>query len=144
MNPACDGMKYTEETGDIDVGSGTPVDFYHVEEVVPRNFGECTTNILGSSVMFTCNATTGCVDEHVYIDAAAGEVLPATPDCTGDVKYVMPICNGCNDYDWGSMSAVWDAAECGATATEETTTEEPATTEEPQSTLTEREVLYTN
>merc|ERR1712039_768684 len=73
--------------------------------------------------MFTCNAETGCVDEHVYIDAAAGEVLPETPDCSGDVKYVMPICNGCNDYDWGSMMATWDSAQCGMTWAPVDTTE---------------------
>merc|ERR1719325_182694 len=95
MNEGCETMKYDESV---------PL-FYHVEEVLTRPIGECTTNILGSSVIFTCEGD--YINEHVYIDASQGPV-PIEPDCSGELMYIMPTENGCNKYVWGSMSAVWD------------------------------------
>ena len=70
-----------------------------------RSIGECTTNVLGSSVIFTCEGDQ--INEKVYHDATKGPV-PEIPDCTGDLKYVMPIQNGCNNYEWGNMLMTWD------------------------------------
>merc|ERR1712048_1332591 len=66
--------------------------------------GVCTTNVIGSSVKFACE--NGVIQEHVFIDATAGNA-PKTPDCSGPKKYVMPIKNGCNNYNWGNMYMAW-------------------------------------
>merc|ERR1719433_2643910 len=87
--------------------------FYHVEEVLTRPIGECTTNVLGSSVIFTCEGD--YINEHVYIDASTNPNFPETPDCSGELLYVMPIRNECNAYDWGSMLATWDGYCVGST-----------------------------
>merc|ERR1719285_369677 len=110
MTEGCADMAYTAETGVVTMGPETPgmtssTNFYHVDEVLNRPIGECTTNVLGSSVMFTCEGD--YINEHVYHDASLGPV-PVVPDCSGDVLYVMPIGNGCNTYSWGTMLALWD------------------------------------
>lgn len=63
------------------------------------------SQVIGSSVIFKCDK--GVIQEHVFIDASAGKA-PKEADCSGDVKYVMPIKNGCNNYDWGSMYMAWE------------------------------------
>jgi len=84
----------------------TPDDaIYHVNEELTRTVGVCTTNVLGSSVIFTCEGD--YIAEHVFIDASQGPA-PEEPDCSGDLLYTMPIYNGCNDYSWGSMLMVWE------------------------------------
>merc|ERR1719242_1331830 len=100
MNEGCETMMYPEDQATMEWGTS----FYHVDEVLTRPIGECTTNVLGSSVIFTCEGD--YINEHVYIDASTG-AAPETPDCSGDVLYVMPIRNTCNSYDWGSMDATW-------------------------------------
>merc|ERR1719242_1370251 len=110
MNAGCETMMYPEEYATIpwaDVPEGyTPsTNYYHVEEVLTRPIGECTTNVIGSSVIFVCMGD--YIAEHVYIDASQG-AAPEIPDCSGDLMYTMPIYNGCTGYTWGSMKAVWD------------------------------------
>merc|ERR1719195_853138 len=110
MTPECADMAFTEETGVVVMGAPTEgmtssTNFYHVNEVLTRPIGECTTNVLGSSVIFTCEGD--YINEHVYIDASTNPDVPETPDCSGEVMYVMPIKNECNSYSWGSMLAVW-------------------------------------
>merc|ERR1719450_421131 len=56
MNAGCKTMMY----------SNTSSNFYHVHEVLNRPIGQCTTNVLGSSVKFTCEGN--YINEHVYID----------------------------------------------------------------------------
>ena len=63
------------------------------------------SQVVGSSVIFKCDK--GVIQQHVYIDASTSKA-PREPDCTGKVKYVMPIKNGCNNYDWGSMYMAWE------------------------------------
>lgn len=105
MTPECAGMAYASaENATVPMGGDKPTVFYHENEVLTRPIGVCTTNVLGSSVIFTCEGDR--IDEHVYVDAATGP-YPLQPDCSGEVKYIMPIANGCNSYTWGSMSAVW-------------------------------------
>ena len=94
MKDGCKEMQYDESV---------PL-FYHVDEVLTRPIGECTTNVLGSSVIFKCEGD--YINELVYIDASQGPV-PEVPDCSGDLFYIMPIRNECNSYDWGSMLATW-------------------------------------
>lgn len=94
MNDGCRAMTYNRSV---------PL-FYHFHEVLTRPIGECTTNVLGSSVKFTCEGDH--INEHVYIDATAGAV-PKVPNCSGNVMYIMPIRNTCNKYSWGSMLATW-------------------------------------
>ena len=110
MTDGCEGMAYTAETGVVPMGPEeegmqTSTNFYNVDVDLSRPIGVCTTNIIGSSVIFTCEGD--YINEHVYHDASQGPV-PSEPDCSGEVLYVMPIENGCNEYIWGSMSAVWD------------------------------------
>ena len=50
----------------------------------------------------------GVIIQHVYHIVAVHSKAPAKPDCTGKVKYVMPIKNGCNNYDWGNMYVAWE------------------------------------
>merc|ERR1719378_1268324 len=120
MTDGCKSMAYPNVTSaTVDMGGAAPTVFYHKDEVLTRPIGECTTNVLGSSVKFTCDA--GVIMEHVYIDASQGP-YPLTADCSGKELYIMPIKNGCNKYTWGSMSAVWSDY-CMAT----TTTAPPAT-----------------
>merc|ERR1719493_6854 len=78
---------------------------HHVDEVLRRPIGVCTTNVIGSSVIFECKGD--YINEKVYIDATQGNA-PTEPDCSGDLLYNMPIYNGCNTYEWGDMLAVWD------------------------------------
>merc|ERR1719499_1968049 len=115
MNDQCMDMAYPDvatATVDwasygmtIEEGYTSTTNFYHYNEVLTRPIGECTTNVLGSSVIFTCEGD--YINEHVYYDASQGPV-PVEPDCSGDVMYVMPIMNTCNAYDWGSMEATWE------------------------------------
>merc|ERR1719242_130933 len=98
MNAGCETMMYPEEYATIpwaDVPEGyTPsTNYYHVEEVLTRPIGECTTNVIGSSVIFVCMGD--YIAEHVYIDAADQDaVLPETPTCDGELQYTMVIENG--------------------------------------------------
>ena len=110
MTENCEGMAYTPETALIPMGQPqegmqTTTDFYHQNEVLTVPIGVCTHNVIGSSVIFTC--ADGHIDEHVYEDAAQGPV-PLEADCSGELKYTMPIYNTCNTYPWGSMEATWD------------------------------------
>jgi len=107
MNDDCSAMKYNTSEPDYD----STTQFHFVNEVLTRTIGECTTNIIGSSVVFECMGD--WINEHVYIDASQpGAVLPEEPTCLGSPMYIMPIMNGCNKYSWGGMSAVWDDAYC--------------------------------
>ena len=56
-------------------------------------------------MIFKCEK--GVIQEHVYIDASQGSA-PKEADCSGKVQHVMPIENGCNNYDWGSMYMAWE------------------------------------
>ena len=56
-------------------------------------------------MIFKCDK--GVIQEHVYIDASQGSA-PKEADCSGSLKYVMPIENGCNNYAWGSMYMAWE------------------------------------
>merc|ERR1719163_910733 len=98
MKDMCKEMMYND----------TSSNFYHIHELLSRPIGECTTNVLGSSVKFTCEGD--YINEHVYIDAAnvTGPPVPKIPNCTGSPLYIMPIRNTCNKYSWGSMLATWD------------------------------------
>ena len=62
--------------------------------------------VIGSHVIFGCDQASGVIQEHVYIDNVDGKA-PKEPNCSGAKKYVMPIANGCNNYDWGSMYMAW-------------------------------------
>merc|ERR1719471_2088612 len=136
MNDECEGMAYGPDSGVVPCeylqGTGCingteytqSTNFYNLDVDLERPLGECTTNVIGSSVIFEC--MDGVIMEHVFHDAAQGSV-PIEPDCSGDMLYTMPIENGCNAYDWGSMLATWDGA-CMPEVEE--TTKEPETTEE--------------
>jgi len=106
MNDDCSAMKYN--TSEPHWNNETQ--FHHIE-TLKRPIGECTTNVIGSSVVFECMGD--WINEHVYIDASQpGAVLPDEPTCNGSAMYIMPIMNGCNKYTWGGMSAVWDDTYC--------------------------------
>merc|ERR1719271_1388393 len=83
---------------------------YIPEQVLTRPIGECTKNVINSTVVFECDGN-GVILEHVYWDALSGY---GTTDCSGDIVHTMPISNGCSEYDWGAMHMEWDgSAFCG-------------------------------
>merc|ERR1719336_2843432 len=95
MDKECKALYPKEKTGGL-----------YIDNVpVTRRSNECTTNVLGSSVIFECMG--GYINEHVFIDATQGDA-PEEPDCSGKLLYTMPIKNGCNNYDWGNMHMVWE------------------------------------
>jgi len=95
------GLVYTDK--DCKVKAGAP--HWVGEFRLTKPVGVCTTNVIGSSVIFKCDK--GVIQEHVYIDASQGNA-PKEADCSGERKYVMPIKNGCNNYNWGSMYMAWE------------------------------------
>merc|ERR550517_582640 len=97
MDPTCTELYSADQTGGI----------YVDRQTLFRRTNECTTNVIGSSVKFTCDKETGGIMEHVFIDATQTAV-PETPDCSGALLYTMPIENGCNSYDWGNMKMQWE------------------------------------
>ena len=92
---------WRDDTGEI-VGT---TDMSHLEENLKRPIGECTTNVFGSSVIFTCES--GKINEAVYHNAMENPPL-AEPDCSGEVMHVNIIRHGCNVYDWGDMLYAWE------------------------------------
>merc|ERR1712048_549084 len=94
------GLVYTDKECKVKADAQNWVGEFRLTKPV----GVCTTNVIGSSVIFKCDK--GVIQEHVYIDASQGSA-PKEADCSGTVKYVMPIENGCNNYAWGSMYMAW-------------------------------------
>merc|ERR1719460_1816544 len=71
--------------------------------------GVCTTNIIGSTVMFECDKNKGVILEHVFYDASQKNGGGGKKgSCDGKKLYTMPISNGCNDYTWGAMLMTWE------------------------------------
>merc|ERR1712032_588724 len=71
--------------------------------------GVCTTNIIGSTVMFECDKNKGVILEHVFYDASQKNGGGGKQgSCDGKKLYTMPISNGCNDYTWGAMLMTWE------------------------------------
>jgi len=95
------GLVYTDK--DCKVQAPKDKGWYGMFKLT-KPVGVCTTNVIGSSVKFSCD--NGVIQEHVYIDASGGKA-PKKADCSGPRKYVMPIKNGCNNYNWGSMYMAW-------------------------------------
>merc|ERR1740123_479131 len=83
MNDNCSAMTYN--TSEPHYNSTTQ--FHFVNEGLTRRIGECTTNVLGSSVIFECMGD--WINEHVYIDATTTSPLPDFPDCSGNLLYTM-------------------------------------------------------
>merc|ERR1712048_632836 len=93
------GDKGDDGKGQAPTGQG-----WYGKSTLTKPVGVCTTNVIGSHVIFACDK--GVIQEHVYIENLDGKA-PKTPDCSGPKKYVMPIENGCNNYNWGSMYMSW-------------------------------------
>merc|ERR1711937_39502 len=96
------GLVYTDK--ECKVPAESQEKGWYGKHTLTKPVGVCTTNVIGSSVKFACE--NGVIQEHVFIDATAGNA-PKTPDCSGPKKYVMPIKNGCNNYNWGNMYMAW-------------------------------------
>ena len=83
--------------------------FWWPEQTLRKPVGKCTKNVIGNTVIFECDSTKGVINEHVYHDVLDGSVCNGTEcTCESDIKYTLPIGNGCSEQFFGGMHMVWD------------------------------------
>ena len=83
--------------------------FWWPEQTLRKPVGICTKNVIGNTVIFECDPMKGIVNEHVYHDVLDGSVCSGTEcTCESDIKYTLPIGNGCSEQFFGGMHMVWD------------------------------------
>ena len=83
--------------------------FWWPEQTLRKPVGICTKNVIGNTVIFECDPLKGIVNEHVYHDVLDGSVCSGTEcTCESDIKYTLPIGNGCSEQFFGGMHMVWD------------------------------------
>ena len=94
-------LVYVKDTQCQKKGEGEGYFDFIEPKQITRPVGECTTNVLGSDVIFECDESKGVILEHVFHDVTTGKGTKGS--CDGKLQYTMPISNGCNDYSWGAM-----------------------------------------
>ena len=83
--------------------------FWWPEQTLRKPVGRCTKNVIGNTVIFRCDPTQGVIMEDVYHDVLDGSVCNGTQcTCESDIKYTLPIKNGCSEQFFGGMHMVWD------------------------------------
>ena len=83
--------------------------FWWPEQTLRKPVGKCTKNVIGNTVIFECDPEKGIINEHVYHDVLDGSVCNGTQcTCESEIKYTLPIENGCSEQFFGGMHMVWD------------------------------------
>ena len=83
--------------------------FWWPEQTLRKPVGICTKNVIGNTVIFECDSTKGVINEHVYHDVLDGSVCSgAECKCESEIKYTLPISNGCSEQFFGGMNMIWD------------------------------------
>ena len=83
--------------------------FWWPEQTLRKPVGKCTKNVIGNTVIFECDSTKGVINEHVYHDVLDGSVCSgAECKCESEIKYTLPISNGCSEQFFGGMNMIWD------------------------------------
>ena len=82
-------------------------DYWWGESKLQKPVDECTTNVIGNTVKFSCKGN-GHVVESVYHDVLNPEYGGTPGDCSTDVIYTLDMYQGCNNYDFGGLAMEWD------------------------------------
>ena len=81
-----------------------PSSIYHAERTLRKPVGVCTTSVMGSTVIFSCDGQ-GTILQHVYYDQWSNKGTPG--DCSGTKLYTLQIKPGCSEFDFGAMHSFW-------------------------------------